>query len=148
MAAHWLWWILAALLIGAELLTGTFYLLAVGVAFALGGAAAWLGASMEVQLLIAGVLAVAGTVAAHQWRRRHGDPPHQPALEIGQPVQVEVWRADGTARVRYRGTTWDAEAAMPDTPRDDTMSIVGTRGSVLLLGVCAPAHRAAHRPVA
>ena len=95
MAAHWIWWILAAVLIGAELLTGTFYLLAVGVAFAVGGVAAWLGASMEVQLLIAGVLAVAGTMVAHHWRRRHGDPPHQPSLDLGQPVQVEVWNADG-----------------------------------------------------
>ena len=43
---HWVWWILATLLIGAEMLTGTFYLLAAGVAFAVGGAAAWLGASL------------------------------------------------------------------------------------------------------
>ena len=41
---HWIWWILATLLIGAEMLTGTFYLLAVGIAFAVGGVAAWLGA--------------------------------------------------------------------------------------------------------
>ena len=41
MAHFWTWWILAALLIGLELATGTFYLLAVGIAFALGGVAAW-----------------------------------------------------------------------------------------------------------
>ena len=32
MAHYWLWWIAAIVLAGAELLTGTFYLLAVGVA--------------------------------------------------------------------------------------------------------------------
>ena len=32
MSAYWMWWIAAAALIAAELLTGTFYLLAVGIA--------------------------------------------------------------------------------------------------------------------
>jgi len=36
MTDYWTWWILAAVLVGAELVTGTFYLLAVGVAFAVG----------------------------------------------------------------------------------------------------------------
>jgi len=49
MAHFWIWWILAALLIGHELATGTFYLLAVGIAFGLGGVAAWLGASLPMQ---------------------------------------------------------------------------------------------------
>ena len=70
MAAYWVWWALAAILVGAELMTGTFYLLAVGVAFAVGGLAAWLGASLPVQLVIGGVLSVAGTIAAHRWRLR------------------------------------------------------------------------------
>src|SRR6478735_9359251 len=70
-AAYWIWWVLACVLVGAELFTGTFYLLAVGAAFAIGGVAAWLGGSTPIQLLIGGVLAVLGTVAAHQWRKRH-----------------------------------------------------------------------------
>src|SRR6266508_2030627 len=44
MDAQWVWWILAAILIGAELLSGTFYLLAIGVAMALGGMVAFAGA--------------------------------------------------------------------------------------------------------
>ena len=32
MSVEWIWWIAAALLVGAELVTGTFYLLAVGLA--------------------------------------------------------------------------------------------------------------------
>ena len=58
MADYWIWWIAAALLVGLELATGTFYLLAVGVAFALGGVAAWLGASLPMQMTIGGTLAV------------------------------------------------------------------------------------------
>ena len=41
MAAYWIWWVLAGVVVAAELLIGTFYLLAVGVAFAVGGVAAW-----------------------------------------------------------------------------------------------------------
>ena len=134
MTAYWLWWILAALLVGAEIVTGTFYLLAIGIAFACGGLVAFAGASAPMQLLIAGILAVIGTILAHHWRRRRGEPPAQPGLDIGKAVHVEAWRADGTARVVYRGTHWDGVLASHDIPRQNTMYIVDTRGSTLVLG--------------
>ena len=59
MAAYWIWWIAGGGLIGAELVTGTFYLLAVGIAVALGGVAALLGAAVPLQFAVAGVLGVA-----------------------------------------------------------------------------------------
>jgi membrane protein implicated in regulation of membrane protease activity len=138
MDEFWVWWILAAVLIGAELLTGTFYLLAVGIAFAIGGVAAWLGASVPMQLLTAGVLSVVGTMVAHRWRRARGEPPQQQGLDIGQSVQVEAWHPDGTARVVYRGTRWDGVLASSETPRRHTMYIVATRGSTLVLGAEQP----------
>lgn len=131
--SYWTWWIAAAALIGAELVTGTFYLLAIGVAAALGGVAALLGAGAEVQFAVAGVLGVALTIAAHRWRLARATPPPQPPLDVGQAVRVEAWHADGTARVAYRGSDWDAELAAPDTPRAETMYIVATRGNVLVL---------------
>ncbi len=103
------------------MVTGTFYLLAVGIAFAFGGLAAWVGASMPLQLLTAGVLAVVGTMLAHRWRMRRGQASQQPDLDIGQSVRVETWNADGTARVDYRGTQWNGElavAAHAATPHD------------------------------
>jgi membrane protein implicated in regulation of membrane protease activity len=132
MAAYWVWWALAAILVGAELMTGTFYLLAVGVAFVAGGLAAWLGASPEVQLIIGGVLSVAGTIAAHRWRLRQVLPPPA-SLDLGQSVRVLEWKDDGSARVNYRGTQWDAELSAPGVARAETMYIVGTRGSTLLV---------------
>lgn len=131
--SYWTWWIAAAALIGAELVTGTFYLLAIGVAAALGGVAALLGAGAEVQFAVAGVLGVALTIAAHRWRLARATPPPQPPLDVGQAVRVEAWHADGTARVAYRGSDWDAELAAPDTPRAETMYIVATRGNVLVV---------------
>jgi membrane protein implicated in regulation of membrane protease activity len=139
MSVHWIWWIAATLLIGAELLTGTFYLLAIGIAVALGGAAAWLGASTEAQFIVAGVLGVALTIAAHRLRIGRATPPLQPSLDIGQCVKVATWGADGRARVDYRGSTWDAELTSPDVARTDTLYIVGVRGSVLLLSDRRPA---------
>lgn len=133
MGIEWIWWIAAATLIGAELLSGTYYLLAVGIAVALGGLAAWLGASLQVQFAVAGILGVALTVAAHRWRLAHASPPLPPPLDIGQPVRVETWNADGTARVAYRGTSWDAELESPGVPRAETLYIVATRGSLLVL---------------
>jgi membrane protein implicated in regulation of membrane protease activity len=138
MAQYWVWWVLAAVLVGTELFTGTFYLLAVGVAFALGGLAAWLGAELPAQLLIAGAFAVAGTVAAHQWRQRRALPLPQSGLDVGQEVQVLAWHDNGTARVNYRGTQWDAQVASPQTPRAQTMYIVDTRGSTLIIAPVKP----------
>jgi membrane protein implicated in regulation of membrane protease activity len=107
-------------------------LLAVGVAFVAGGLAAWLGASPPVQLIIGGVLTVAGTIAAHRWRLRSTLPPPA-SLDLGQSVRVLEWKDDGSARVSYRGTQWDAELAAPGVARAETMYIVGTRGSTLLV---------------
>lgn len=43
MQAYLLWWVLAAVLVGVELTSGTFYLLVYGVAAAAAGGVAWLG---------------------------------------------------------------------------------------------------------
>jgi membrane protein implicated in regulation of membrane protease activity len=139
MNVEWTWWIAAAVLIAAELLTGTFYLLAIGIAVALGGVAAWLGAALPLQFGVAGALGVALTIAAHRWRLARASPPPQPSLDVGQTVHVQTWNADGTARVAYRGSTWDAELAAPDVRRADTLYIVAMRGSVLVLTDRKPA---------
>jgi membrane protein implicated in regulation of membrane protease activity len=139
MTGYWLWWIAAALLIGAELLIGTFYLLAVGLAMVFGGVAAWLGAGAAVQFVVAGVLGIALTMAAHRWRVRRGLPPAQPPFDIGQIVRVEHWNPDGTARVAHRGSTWDAALESPAVARAETLYIVAMRGSVLVLSDRRPA---------
>jgi membrane protein implicated in regulation of membrane protease activity len=133
MEHYWAWWIVAAVLIGAELLTGTFYLLAIGIAVGLGGVAAWLGANGPVQFAVAGVLGVVLTILAHRWRLARATPPQQPGLDIGQAVVVRQTNPDGTLRVAYRGSEWDAELATPGGARAETMYIVATRANVLVL---------------
>jgi len=132
MTDYWTWWILGAVLVGAELLTGTFYLLAVGFAFAVGGIAAILGVALPLQMVVAGIVAVAATMIAHKWRGARVPPP-TPSLDLGQSVRVIDWKDDGTARVNYRGTQWNAELADEGASRAETMYIVGTRGSTLVI---------------
>lgn len=139
MSAYWMWWIAAAALIAAELLTGTFYLLVIGIALACGGGASWLGSSPPYQWFTAGMLGVAGVVLLERWKKGRGAVPSQPALDVGQMVRVQSWGPDRTARVSYRGSTWDAELATPDTPQGETMYIAAMRGSVLILSDRRPA---------
>jgi len=133
MDAYWLWWIAAAALVAAELLTGTFYLLVVGLALACGGVAAFFDAGVPVQWLTAGVLGVAGTAMLQRWRRARGAARRQPSLDVGQMVRVQSWGPEETARVHYRGSVWDAELLSPQTAKMPTMYIAATRGSVLIL---------------
>jgi membrane protein implicated in regulation of membrane protease activity len=124
---------MAAVLVGVELATGTFYLLAVAAAFVIGGLIAWMGFEGWVQFAAASVASVAGVTAAHRWRKSRAQTPQMPGLDIGQAVKVIEWREDGTARVQYRGSYWDAELATPQTPRHEAMVIQEMRGSVLVL---------------
>ena len=133
MAAYWLWWIAAALLVSIELIAGTIYLLAVGIAAAVGGGAAWFGAAQETQFVLAAATAFALVFFARRWRKRRAVVAPQASLDVGALVRVDQWRGDGTVRVAYRGTTWDGELERPDTPRADALYVVATRGSVLVL---------------
>jgi membrane protein implicated in regulation of membrane protease activity len=127
------WWILAAILVGVELATGTFYLLAVGAAFAIGGLAAYLGLETWVQFAVASIFTIVGIGAANKWRQSRAQQPPMQGLDVGQMVRVIEWRDNGTARVHYRGSQWDAELATADTPRAETMMIQDMRGSILVL---------------
>lgn len=133
MSSYIIWWIVAAVLVGVELATGTFYLLAVGAACVIGGIAAWLGLEGWVQFAGASIASLVGVSAAHRWRKSRAQPSQMPGLDIGQAVKVIEWRDNGTARVQYRGSYWDAELATPQTARQESMVIEAMRGSVLVI---------------
>lgn len=128
------WWILAAVLVGVELTSGTFYLLVYGIAAAAAGVAAWLGASFLVQLLVAGVVAMLGTLALRHWKRDTGHPEASVQdMDIGQTVQIESWQ-DGRGQVKYRGALWDAEAESAAVDSAQPLVIRAVRGNILVLG--------------
>lgn len=140
MTVSTLWWLVAGAAVIAELLTGTFYLLMVALGLAAGAVAAHLGLPLTEQVLVA-ALAGAGAVGlCWRVRRRRAAPPPPQAnpdlnLDIGQSVAVPHWESDGSARVHYRGATWQARLAVPEpVPTPGTYVIRAIDGSVLLLG--------------
>jgi membrane protein implicated in regulation of membrane protease activity len=140
----WLLWLIAGfVLIIAELLSGTFYLLVIGAGAFAGSLAAWAGANEVVQVLVAGVLAFVGAWFVHRWHLSHrkDDQGGSNLLDRGQPVVLEGWENEsaGIARVKYRGTSWDARVARADAGAvpGSTLYIEAMEGSRLVV-VSAP----------
>ena len=132
-----IWFIAAGALVAVELLSGSFYLLMIALGVAAGGVASLAGLAMVWQFLVAALVAVAGILAL----RRRGLRPHVPGessnlvFDVGQAVEVVERRPDGSLRVFYRGTHWDAEIE-PGTGASDAAAsyvIKATRGSRLIL---------------
>lgn len=141
----WLIWLVAGfVLVIAELVTGTFYLLVIGLGAFAGGAIAWLGGNAVAQALVAGGIALLGTWLVNLWHR--AQPKNLPGtsnfLDRGQAVVLEGWANEEArvARVKYRGTTWDARvvAAAAVAP-GSTLYIEGQEGGMLLVGAAPPA---------
>ena len=129
-----LWLIAAALLLIAEMMSGTLYLIAVSAGLLFGALCAWLGLDTSVQFIAASIASVLTVGLALQWKRNHtpsSNPTNQ--LDVGQRVDVESWRDESHARVHYRGTLWEGELAAPDTPRTTSYVIVAHRGNTLIL---------------
>ena len=141
MESYVIWLVAALLLVGAEILTGTFYLLVIAVGAATGGATAWLGANVTTQFIIASVVGLVGVALLKRWKSVQPGPnvPEQ-SLDVGASVHVESWNEDGSARVLYRGTQWNARVASATTPRTNPMYIQATEGSTLVISDHAPNH--------
>ena len=92
------------------------------------------------QFAVAGALGLGLTIATHRWRLARAMPPAEPPLDVGHAVRVDTWRADGTARVTYRGAEWDAELAAPDVPRGETMYITAMRARCSCSRTAGPRH--------
>jgi len=141
----WLIWLIAGfVLVIAELVTGTFYLLVIGIGAFVGALVAWLGGNEIVQAAAGSIVAVAGTVLVHHWheRNRPGKPGEGNFLDRGQPVVLEGWSNESSriARVKYRGASWDARLARTDErpAPGTTLYIEGQEGNTLLVATAPP----------
>ncbi len=135
MAAYLLWAIAGFVLVIAELLTGTFYLLVFGVAALAGALVAWLGGDFWLQVVITAAAALIGIYLVHRWWQNHPkESATENSLEVGQTVVFESWvnEANRTARVKYRGASWDAKIE-GDAKPDDVLTIKATQQGVLLV---------------
>jgi membrane protein implicated in regulation of membrane protease activity len=120
MAGYVWWFVIGFGLLVAELLTGTVYLLIIAVAMGVAGVAAFAGASLPLQLVLAAAIGLGGSMwlRTTKWGRRlheRADDRMQ-NMDIGQSLRVDEWSPSRTARAPYRGSTWDVELAPGEQP--------------------------------
>jgi len=103
------WAITGLALVFVELLSGTFYLLMLGIAAFGAAGTAWLGYGFPAQVVVGAVIALAGCYAVHVYRAKNRIPRMSP-VDAGMPASFEAWIDPHArlARVRYRGASWDA----------------------------------------
>ena len=139
----WLIWVIVGfVLVIAELMTGTFYLLVLGAGAFAAAIVDWAGGSVLLQSVTGGVVAVGGALLVHHWHGQKGPSDGRAnLLDRGQPVVLEGWSNEGAglARVKYRGASWDARIAGGESrpPPGATLYIDGMEGNTLLV-VAAP----------
>ena len=138
-----LWWIVAGVLVAAELASGSFYLLMLALGAAAAALSAHAGLAFNAQLLVAAVVG-GGAVAAWHAKRR-SEPAPKPAsenrdvnLDIGEAVHVTAWDADQNAQVQYRGAAWTVRYAGTGMPRPGTHTIRAVEGNRLLVEPSPP----------
>ena len=139
-----LWIIVGIVLVIAELVTGTFYLLVLGAGAFAAAAASWAGGNALIQAFAGGVVAIGGAWFVHHWHEAHrkADEGRANFLDRGQPVVLEQWANEsaGLARVKYRGTSWDARvanAAIRPVP-GSTLYIDAQEGQTLVVTEAPP----------
>lgn len=104
------WSVFGILFILSEFTSGTFFLLAIGLAFIYPAIADYNGVPLYIQLALLGAGICIHVLVVMLLRRIS---PAHPSLDIesdvGQQVVVIEWIDDCTARVKYRGTEWQAD---------------------------------------
>lgn len=125
------WLVFGVMFMLGEFATGTFYLLATGLAFIYPAIAAYFDASLGMQIFALGTGTVVHALIVMILRK------HNPASStstvpshVGQRVKVIEWIDESSARVNYRGEIWDADkvhAEMPDAPHGIIKSVQGSR---------------------
>jgi membrane protein implicated in regulation of membrane protease activity len=127
------WAVIGLVLVIVEVMTGTFYLLMLGVAAFGAALAAWLGLGFSAQSIVAAVVSAVGCYGVHVYRAKNSAQQMAP-IDAGMPASFEGWLDAGSrlARVRYRGASWDArveglEAVEPGA----TVYVLATDGNTL-----------------
>lgn len=136
-------WLLAGLLlVVVELMTGTFYLLILGLAAGIGSLIAFIGQPFWVQALTTALAAIIGGVLVNRYHRAaNASSPRNTSNDIGETVTIESWVSEPQrlARVRYRGTVWDADVLGRDRIEAGALLyVVATQGSRLKVSATRP----------
>ena len=144
------WLLIGLMLVVVELMTGTFYLLILGIAAGIGSLIAFFGLPFWIQALMAAIAAIVGGVLVHRYHRAaNATSPKDIANDVGQTVTIESWVSEPQrlARVHYRGTIWDAEVLGSDRIEPDAhLYVVAMEGSrVKVSSTRPPEHHLKHK---
>ncbi|WP_321921590.1 NfeD family protein [Burkholderia sp. BCC1998] len=137
MSGHLFWWVGVGVLVVAELLTGTFYLLMIALGFLAGALLQLAGFAPHVQFGAAAAVAIVAMIVLRRsglGRKQKRDTSTNPDvnLDIGATVTVDAWH-DGRARVQYRGADWDVELAAGERDDARVYQVRAVRGNSLVV---------------
>jgi membrane protein implicated in regulation of membrane protease activity len=114
---QYFWWVLTAVLVVLELVTGTFYLLVLALGCAGGGIAALAGLGISGQIGSTAIVCLAGWGYLRKRQKQKSTAMPPPSgdsavnLDVGEILDVVSWQENRTCEVRYRGSVWQAELA-------------------------------------
>ena len=135
------WAVTGLALVIVELVTGTFFLLMLGIAAFGAAAAAYLGFNFGTQSIVAALVASVGCYGVYAYRAKNR-AQQMPPIDSGMPASFESWLDAGArlARVRYRGASWEArveglEAIEPGA----TLYVLAADGNTLRVAKNRPA---------
>lgn len=145
MEPYLIWLVAGFGLVIVELLSGTFYLLMLGVAAFGSAGVAYFGQGFEVQVIVAAAVSAAGCYAVHVYRAKNAKQ-QMVSIDAGQPANFEHWidEPGGLARVRYRGASWEARVD-PDADASGALEagallyVVATEGNTIQVSRRRPA---------
>ncbi len=115
--SQYFWWVLTAVLVVLELVTGTFYLLVLALGCAGGGIAALAGIGISGQIGVTALVCMAGWAYLRRRQKQKsllvGSSAGDSAvnLDVGEILDVVAWQGKRTCEVRYRGAVWQADLA-------------------------------------
>ncbi len=139
-----IWWLcLAIILIIAEVITTTVYLLFLSITCFIAAALAWFNLSFITQILSAGILSLTSIYVINNYKKKHKNRQLNGKLvkddinnfDIGQVVAVNQWNGN-SAKVLYKGAYWQAQYKSTEKypiPQNGEHIIVDMQANMLLL---------------
>jgi len=137
--SFWHWWILAGMLLILELTSPVFFFLWLGFSAAAVGflLLVFPGLSIEVQLVLFGILSVVAVLAWRKFREVRPPASDQPLLnQRGQQYAGRVFTLDdpivnGVGKIHVDDSTWRVKG--PDLPAGAHVRVVGVDGVVFIV---------------
>jgi hypothetical protein len=139
----WHWWILAGVLLVAEVMAPGVFFLWVAFGAAVAGVLALVapGLGWEIDGLAMAVVAVASALFGRRlYDPRRARPSDNPSLNrrgeqyVGRILSLETGIVNGIGRVKVGGSHWTVSG--PDLPAGSKVRVIGASGSTLTVEPC------------